>query len=120
MPCVKSDHSAVIIKLNSFPPGIKGRGLWRLNTSFLSEEQYITGILEEKEHWYDEFSNITDPNLKWELIKYKIRQYSIKYGKLKAQRISKEEEELEVKLKTLEVRRDSLDTNSETYNQTEN
>jgi len=38
--------------------------------------------------------------------KYKIRQYSIVYGKEKARRISKEEEELELKPKDLEIRSD--------------
>lgn len=46
--------------------------------------------------------------MKWELIKYKIREFSTHYGKAKAKNQSIEEDLLEAKLKDLETERDSL------------
>ena len=111
IPCIKSDHSAVIAKFENVDTPIKGRGHWKLNTSFINEEDYVNGIIENKVRWLEEFQNITDAGLKWELIKYKIREFSIAYGKRKASRISTEEKELENKLKELESLHDSTRDN---------
>ena len=46
--------------------------------------------------WVAEFSAVTDKRVLWDLIKYRIRQFSIKYSKEKArekrERVSKVEE----------------------------
>lgn len=43
-------------------------------------------MLEHKELWIEEFKNINDLRVKWELIKYRIRQLSMKYGREKAKK----------------------------------
>ena len=106
IPFQNTDHSAVILKLDSVKDMGKGRGLWRLNTSFLKEEPYIRTIIETKIKWADEFKDVTDPRVKWELMKYRIRQASMKYGKLKAQTMKRNEQDLEDRLKILEEKYD--------------
>lgn len=108
IPFYRTDHSAILLKLKSVTSSEKGRGIWRLNNSFLDEEKYVKGIIENREVWQKEFEGITDIRLKWELIKYRIRQYSIKYGKEKAQLLKKTETDLEQKFKDLEREQDSL------------
>lgn len=108
IPCIKSDHSAVVLKLNNNETVKKGRGLWKLNTSFIDEADYIKGIIENKIKWLEEFQDIAEAGMKWELIKYRIRQYSMDYGRKKAQKLSTEEKDLEDKLKDLETQQDSI------------
>lgn len=113
MPVSHTDHSAIALKLESINGRGKGRGQWRLNTTFLKEELYVKTMIENKEKWNEEFKNITDPSLKWELIKYRIRQFSMKYGKEKARDMKNTEKELEEKLKQLEYDQDNIDEDME-------
>lgn len=108
IPCLKSDHSAVILKLNNFETPVKGNGHWKLNTSFIHEEDYIRGIIENKIKWTEEFREIKGDDMKWEMFKYKIRQFSMRYGKEKAHKLKNEEKELVEKLNKLETERDSI------------
>lgn len=109
IPFNHTDHSAVTLKIQGDTVRPKGRGLWRLNTSFLSEETYIKGILDKHNEWKDEFKEVDDPRVKWELLKYRIRQYSIKYGQEKARRIKNTETEIETELKAIEEAQDIAD-----------
>lgn len=106
VPFNRTDHSAIVLKLSGLPDQKKGRGIWRLNTSFLNEEPYIKSMLEHKELWIEEFKNIHDLRVKWELIKYRIRQLSMKYGREKAKKMKKTESELEEKIKQIEKEQD--------------
>ena len=49
--------------------------------------------------WNDEFKEVQDPRLFWDLMKYRIRQESIRYSKLKAKERRSRLVELETKLK---------------------
>ena len=69
----------------------------------------MRAILENKNIWLDEFRDVPDPIIKWELIKYRIRQLSIRYGKNKAQNIKKKETELEIAIKHLEEELDQAE-----------
>ena len=60
-------------------------GLWKLNTSFLSEIEYVNKvklIINETTQQYKD-DNEVDDSLIWEMIKLKIRELSIKYGSYK-------------------------------------
>ena len=109
IPSVKSDHSAVTLQFNSYETNSRGRGYWKLNTSYLNEEPYILGVQNLKASCLEEYRNVTDERIIWELLKYKIREYSIKYGKKKAKNVSREEENLEKTLKDLEVQKDATE-----------
>ena len=63
----------------------KGPGLWKLNTSFLSEIEYVNKvklIINETTQQYKD-DNEVDDSLLWEMIKLKIRELPIKYGSYK-------------------------------------
>ena len=114
VPSINTDHSAITLKMKGFQGNAKGKGIWRLNNSFLEEEQYVKDIREQYKKWLVEFGDVIDPRQKWELIKYRIRQLSIRYGRQKAKRMKTHEEELETELKTLE---NELDQATNTVNE---
>ena len=52
--------------------------------------------------WLDEFNTIADKRLLWDLIKYRIRQASMEYGKEKARKKRKNITDIEASLKACE------------------
>ncbi len=52
-----------------------------LNVSLLSEEEYLVNMRTKLQELKVKYSNLEDYNLKWELIKYEIRKFSISYSK---------------------------------------
>ena len=75
----------------------RGRGFWKLNTSFLSEAEYITRIKSIIQQTKDEYMDdkSVNPNLFWEMVKMKVREESIKFGASKKSKLAKEQEEIE-------------------------
>ena len=84
VPAIKSDHSAIILTLNSLDKQPFGPSYWKLNSSLLDDTNYIHLISSKYSDWLDEFKDVTDKRVLWDLIKYRIRQVSIKYSKEKA------------------------------------
>ena len=83
-PDYKTDHSVITLGL-TIQSNPKGPGLWKLNTSFLSEIGYVNKvklIINETTQQYKD-DNEVDDSLLWEMIKLKIRELSIKYGSYK-------------------------------------
>ena len=77
LPGYHSDHSLVLQNLDINTPR-KGRGFWKLNTSLLSDPNYVSriqnSIVQTKE------DNIgADPDLLWDIIKCNIRRDTISY-----------------------------------------
>ena len=50
----------------------------------VQHKDYLTLINSRYEVWVEEFKDIHDPRLFWDLIKYKIRKDTISYSKCKA------------------------------------
>ena len=68
----------------------RGPGFWKLNTSFLSEDNYVTKIkntIQETKNEYANNSSVT-PALLWEMIKLKIREASLNNAKQRTKRKS--------------------------------
>ena len=80
-----SDHLFVEIELR-FETMFKGKGLWKLNNSFLRDKVYVEGINKLIDD-FDEVRNVNDeldPSLSWEMFKQKVYSFLRKYGKEKA------------------------------------
>ena len=60
-----------------------GNGLWKLNNSLCSNTDYTTKLKNHLKLIQKTIlkENITDEQLIWEYIKYKIRKFSIKFSK---------------------------------------
>ena len=104
----KTDHSMVTIQI-ALHTNPKGPGFWKLNTSFLSETEYINQIRATIEGVKDEYQNDKSVNasLLWEMIKLKVREQTLRYAKTKKAKMLREEEELEKKINILQRQFDS-------------
>ena len=70
--CRLSDHRA--LKKNQ-----KGTGYWKLNTSYLENDDYVKGI---KDIIQNVINNVNGSHIvKWETLKYDVKQFSLKFAK---------------------------------------
>ena len=102
MPSIQSDHSPILIDFKYIQKPTLGAGTWKLNTSLLKDEEYKKQFRDHLTKWIDSYYNVTNLNLKWELIKYEVRKFTIKYCKQKKRVAKDRETELENNLKSLE------------------
>ena len=61
-----------------------GPSYWKFNASLLDDSDFCKLIAESVPVWREEFIEVTDKRVLWDLIKYRIRQVTIKYSKAKA------------------------------------
>ena len=101
IPSICSDHSAVTL---NFDPAIAhfGPSYWKLNTSLLRDSVYIEELTEKLNQWLELYDHIEDKGLKWDLVKYEIKKFSISFSKLKAKTKRNRLEELEKEVAQLE------------------
>ena len=112
IPSIKSDHSPIIMTIKSNEQE-KGRGLWKMNNSFLDEEQYVKGIKElVDELKNDQHLNMDDITF-WEYLKFKIRIFSMEYGMKRAKDKRDQEKKKENILKSLDEKLDTCVNNVE-------
>ena len=86
----------------------RGRGLWRLNTSLLKDEEYIEQIkivIDQTRKAY-ELNDTVNPALLWDVIKMKVREKSVSYAASKNSRIKMHEDILHKQMADLEKIRD--------------
>ena len=84
IPAIKSDHSAITLTLNSLGKQKFGPFYRKFNSSLSEDAAYIHLISSNYSVWLDEFKDVNDKRVLWDLIKYRIRQVSIKYSKQNA------------------------------------
>ena len=77
IPGVLSDHAFVLLELE-LETGLRGPGLWKLNTTLLADKYYVdevNKIIEASEK--DIVQNVDSAALDvWEQMKYQIQQFS--------------------------------------------
>ena len=79
-----SDHSAILLSINEIEEQEDGPSFWKFNASLLDNKDYVTLINNKYEAWVEEFKDIDNPRLFWDIIKYKIGQFliaNVKQGK---------------------------------------
>ena len=118
VPSIKSDHSAIGLPINGIVEQIHGPSFWKFNARLLDDKDYVTLINSKYEVWVEEFKDIDDPRLFWDLIKYKIRQDTIVYSKCKVRERKAKMADLEKKLKNVQVQCDQ-DPSPENVNKLE-
>ena len=77
----QSNHSAITLSFNSLKDQPFGPSYWKFNASLLQDENYIQLINTEYPKWLTEFSEVLVKRVLWDLVKYRIRQTTIKYSK---------------------------------------
>ena len=97
---IKSDHSAITLSINGLDDNERGPNFWKFNSTLVNDSKYCNLLKVECGIWLDEFKEVQDKRVLWDLIKYKIRQLTIAYSKTKARnkraKLNKLEESLKV------------------------
>ena len=93
----------------------RGRGFWKLNTSFLNDKEYVNQIKETITEVSQEYEsdNAVDDSLLWEMIKLKIRECSLKYASIKKAKRKNTEAELEADISHHERKLERNDLSNE-------
>ena len=111
---VRTDHSAIIISFNSLEEQMRGPYFWKINSSLMEDEDYVSAINEKNSGMaLAEFNEVTDKRVLWDLIKYRVRQFTIKYSKDKAKKRKQKLVEIETSIEEAE---EALRMNSSTSN----
>ena len=85
LPSFLSDHSPVLLSLGHSKENNRGKGLWKFNNSHLQDGKFETGLVDVIKKTIHDLSDTSfSPHLVWEIIKYEIRKFCIKYSKLKS------------------------------------
>lgn len=92
LPAPLTDHCCVELNVSPLPLTYKNNGYWKFNSRLLLHSDFCQGIESLIQNVIEDESLVSFTQ-KWEFLKYKIRQYSISYGKqLKKKNILEEEE----------------------------
>ena len=63
-----------------------GPSYWKFNNPLLDDQHFVTSLTERINHITDnELDKIEDVRMRWDILKYRIRQYSMKYSKTAAE-----------------------------------
>ena len=100
VPGYKSDHSAIILVLNSNDHP-RGPGFWRLNCSYLADNDYVILVKKTISETVD-LNQEADASLLWDTIKCQIRGASIKFSSNKKQSKKNKIDVLERRINNLE------------------
>ena len=96
---IKTDHAAIVLQISSVEKQPTGPSYWKFNSSLLEVPEYINLIKDNVPSWLAEFGDVSDKGLLWDLIKYKMRQVTMKFSKTKARERRSRLWEIENKLK---------------------
>ena len=109
-PGYKTDHSIILLEI-ALHQNPRGRGFWKLNSSLLTDEQYLesikTAILQTKTEYMSD--NSVNPALLWEMIKMNVREKSISYAIAKTSKTKSREDALYKGIADLEREIDEAD-----------
>ena len=95
---IRSDHSAIFLHLQEIEECQRGPGFWKMNTSLLTDENFVQKMKEKLDQWKKEGEEFSDVRVAWDWIKYKVRLFCINYSKEVAKTKRVREEMLQRKL----------------------
>ena len=111
---IASDHSPIIIHFSESTSFTKGCNYWKMNTSLLQSSEFCNQLIIEIEKVKADFAELNH-QLKWEIVKYYIRKFTIDFSKKLAKEKRKEEIDLEYKIRTFETNPLSTEISNEVY-----
>ena len=98
IPSPKSDHSAITLSFNGVDDSKRGPSFWKFNSTYVKE--YCNLLDTNFKNWLEEFKEVVDKRVLWDLLKYKIRQFTIiDCSKIKARIRRAQLNEIEDKLR---------------------
>ena len=81
---IESYHSAITLSINGLDDLEKGPNFLKINSNLVNDSAYCELLTTEYANWLEEFKEVQDKRVLWDLIKYKIRQQTIRYSITKA------------------------------------
>ena len=96
-----TDHKMISLQIQGHLEE-RGPGFWKLNNSFLLDGKYCESIQKLIDQKWNEYQHITDLNLRYELLKFEIKQYSYHYGKERAKQARQNEKDLISRIEALD------------------
>ena len=78
---VQTDHSSVILELHSNGKSKQGPSHWKSNTSLTNNTDYNNQLKFLIEECISTFEKKENPCQLWEYVKYKVRQFTIRFSK---------------------------------------
>ena len=102
IPSVLADHSAVILKLRPLVGDKRGPGYWKFNNSLINDKQFVSQMNSKIEEYFHEIMEISNPVIRWDFLKFKMRQFCMSYSKQKSRERKQKRISLESKLESLE------------------
>ena len=81
---IKTDHLAITLEIDSLDDQPRGPSFWKFNNSLLDDPVFVQNLRDKFPTWLEEIDFCDDIRVKWDWMKYKTRQESISYSKLKA------------------------------------
>ena len=99
---LSTDHSPVHLSLLKENKHTQGNGFWKFNSSLIKDHMYVTEIKHMAGSFLSNDICSMSAQLKWELLKYQIRKFTIDYTKRIAKEKRKQQLYLESELKMLE------------------
>jgi len=79
VPSIRSDHSAVIIYIKHLQDQSRGSGHWKFNSSLIYDQIYIDLLESKILSWINEYSTIKDKRVRWDILKYEIRKFTMSF-----------------------------------------
>ncbi len=73
---IRTDHSAITISFNSLDEQTRSPSYWKFNSSLVDDENYVLAINQKIPEWLEEFKEVIDKRVLWDLIKYRVRQFT--------------------------------------------
>lgn len=83
LPSFLSDHSPVLVKIDTLSNMRRGNYAWKFNSSLLSDPLFIATQTDNIISTINSFDHNFDPHIKWELLKYEMRKSCISFAKNK-------------------------------------
>ena len=112
---LQSDHSPVLVKFNPSRSTLKkGPSYWKFNNSLLGNEIYCNELKQNIDILKNELHDV-EPQMKWELFKFKIRHFTSKFSK----KIAREKRENQLKWETIVKSFETLPTSEHNHGERE-
>jgi len=115
---LRSDHSPILFSIRETTENEKGPNYWKFNSSLLNDPDYNAKMAVNFASWATAYAN-EPPQLKWELVKYEVRKFTMDFSKKKAKNTREEVSKIEKIIKDYETN-PIVNGTSETYSDAKN
>ena len=102
LPSVQCDHSTLVMRIGSNRQEAKGQSYWKFNTSLVYDKPFVELLKSEIVKYDMESSGFNDPRIRWDYLKYRMRQFARRYSIDKAKGCREKRKASEQKVKELE------------------